>query len=423
MSLDRPSAPTPGLAPASAPPLRVGILGQGFVDWGGGLDFLRMVCACLRASGQPVALHFLLPDLGPRAAAFRLALRLQAALARLRGRVTGRSYAPSSQLVLDAMAESGADLQVHHIDLGETALARAAQRLSLSALLPTMTPQSAGLGLPWVGYIYDFQHHHLPHLFSPQERQLRDRNFARMLDEARVVIVTSHAVAADARRFRPAARARIVVLPFSAAQLPKGFDTDGPAVQRRYGLDAPYFIICNQFWLHKDHRTAFEAFARVAARFGDVQLVCTGATADPRHPGHLEGLMQMAEARGVRDRIRVLGLVPKRDQLSLLSGALALVQPTLCEGGPGGLASNEAAALGVPMLLSDIAVNREVDEPGVRFFRAGDAQDLAQAMLERWQAGPRAPLDPADLSRRGQQRRAACGEALLRAIELARSEA
>jgi glycosyltransferase involved in cell wall biosynthesis len=112
-------------------------------------------------------------------------------------------------------------------------------------------------------------------------------------------------------------------------------------------------------------------------------------------------------------------MVPKREQLSLLSGALALVQPTLCEGGPGGLASNEAAALGVPMLLSDIAVNREVDEPGVRFFRAGDAQDLAQAMQERLQAGP-AAIDRAEIAQRGQQRRAACGQALLQAIDLAR---
>lgn len=421
MKLGLPTPADQGHAPSGSDPLRLGILGQGFVDWGGGLDFLRMVCACLRATGQPMELHFLLPDRGPRAAALGFALQVQAALARLRGRTTGRAYAPPGDLIRAALADSGGDLQLHRIDRGPAALARAAHRLALSAVLPTMTPLPARLGRPWVGYIYDFQHHHLPQLFSPQERQLRDRNFAHILDEARVVIVTSHAVAADARRFRPSAGARIVVLPFSASQLPQGFTIDAPAVQRQHGLLKPYFIICNQFWQHKDHRTAFEAFALLAANHPDVHLVCTGATADPRNPGHLEGLLQQAEKRGVRDRIRVLGMVPKREQLSLLSGALALVQPTLCEGGPGGLASNDAAALGVPMLLSDIAVNREVDEPGVRFFRAGDALELAQAMQQRLVAGPLTAVDPDEIWRRGQQRRAACGRALLQAIELARA--
>ena len=30
---------------------------------------------------------------------------------------------------------------------------------------------------------------------------------------------------------------------------------------KQYGISKPYFIICNQFWIHKDHGTAFKAFA------------------------------------------------------------------------------------------------------------------------------------------------------------------
>ena len=36
--------------------------------------------------------------------------------------------------------------------------------------------------------------------------------------------------------------------------------TPGRRGNETHGAD--YFIVCNQFWIHKDHATAFRAFAR-----------------------------------------------------------------------------------------------------------------------------------------------------------------
>jgi glycosyltransferase involved in cell wall biosynthesis len=130
--------------------------------------------------------------------------------------------------------------------------------------------------------------------------------------------------------------------------------------------------------------------------------------------------MGEVQAWGVADRIRVLGLIPKQDQIALLRGALSLVQPTLFEGTPGGLAAYDAVSLGVPALISDISVNLELDEPRVRFFKAGDADDLYRLMRERVAAGPASSQSASELLRLGEIRRAAFGRALLQAINCAR---
>ena len=401
--------------------MRIGLIGQGFVDWAGGLDFLRLLAACLQVAGEPVELHFLLPDRGPRALAWQQARRLQSRLASWRGRSAAPAFAPDARMVAESMADCGGLLSLHRIDRGAAALARAGRHLGLDVLLPALRPLPRDWPLPWVGYVYDFQHHQLPHLFSAAERQQRDEEFACMLEGARVVIANARAVAADARAFRPQAPAHIVALPFSAAPVPAWLETDVAAAQRRHGITTPYFIICNQFWVHKDHRTAFAAFAEVAASQPGLRLVCTGATTDPRQPNLLAELMDLARARGVAERVHVLGLVPKREQIALMRGALAVLQPTLCEGGPGGGAVYDAVALGVPALVSDIAVNREIDEPEVSFFPVGNAPALSAAMHERCRQGPAEPAAAVVLLKRGLQRRARSGLALMEAIERARA--
>jgi glycosyltransferase involved in cell wall biosynthesis len=59
---------------------------------------------------------------------------------------------------------------------------------------------------------------------------------------------------------------------------------------------------------------------------------------------------------------------------------VALVQPTLFEGGPGGGSTYEAVALGQRVLLSDLPVNREIDDGDVRFFPPGDHVSLSKLM-------------------------------------------
>jgi glycosyltransferase involved in cell wall biosynthesis len=394
-------------------PRRLGLLAHGFASWGGGLDFLRGIATALSHADPDVELYVLAPIRGPLVAV----RNLRDAARGLLGRSNMGAHRPQVAHLERALADTGAIL--HRIDSGPRALARAAARLRLDALLPAIAPQPSA-NTPWVGYIFDFQHKHLPQFFSEDERQTRDREFGRMLAEAPAVIVNARDVVKDINAYYPGHRARVYAMPFSPAPAGDAFSVEIADACRRYGVQGPYFIVCNQFWKHKDHGTAFRAFAQVARRHPGLKLVCTGATWDYRFPDHFDQLMTQAASDGVAHRILAMGLIPKPDQLALLRGAVALVQPTLFEGGPGGGAVYDAVSVGQRSLVSDIPVNTEIDEPGVNFFEAGAPASLAAGMEAALATPAPAAMDPAALIARGIERRRACGHVLLQAVDFVR---
>jgi glycosyltransferase involved in cell wall biosynthesis len=91
--------------------------------------------------------------------------------------------------------------------------------------------------------------------------------------------------------------------------------------------------------------------------------------------------MELAVSLGIKDRVLVLGLLPKPHQIALMRDSVAVLQPTLCEGGPGGGATYNAVSLGVPVILSNIPINCEIsEERETSFFQAQDPASLATAM-------------------------------------------
>ncbi|MEI6239440.1 MAG: glycosyltransferase [Planctomycetia bacterium] len=383
--------------------IRIGIPTHGFRDWAGGVDFLFSVVDSIRAAPEAVELHLLDPL--PRAPRGWKRLR-RAVAGLLRGRSGGR--APTA---LDCSAIAARCDAVHPLADGADAIAEAGRRLRLDVVLPAHGVLPGSMPCPWIGYLYDFQHRHLPQLFTDRERRKRDEAFSRMVEAAPAVVVNSRDTASEARRLYPHAAGRIHALPFNASPRPEWLD--GSIGRPVSSPSEPYFLVSNQFWLHKDHPTAFRALARLAARRPDVRLVCTGQTSDFRRPDYFDTLVELLDTLGIRDRVTITGLLPKAEQIELLKGAIAVVQPTLCEGGPGGGAVYDAVSLGVRAIVSDIPINRELsDETTVAFFPAGDPEALADAMNRALETAP-AAVSATDLRDRGQSRRAACGRMIL----------
>lgn len=383
--------------------IRIGIPTHGFRDWAGGVDFLFSVVDSLRAAPEAVDLHLLDPT--PRAPNAWKRLR-RAITARL-GVRTGDRAPPA----LDCAAIAARCDATHRLPDGAEAIAEAGRRLRLDAILPAHGVLPGAMPCPWIGYLYDFQHRHLPHLFTERERRKRDEAFDRMVEAAPAIVVNSRDTATEARRLYPRAAARIHALPFNASPRPEWLD--GPIGGTMVAPSGPYFLVSNQFWVHKDHSTAFRAFASVAGRHPDVRLVCTGQTSDFRRPEYFATLVALLDTLGVSDRVTIAGLLPKKEQIELLKGAVAVIQPTLCEGGPGGGAVYDAVSLGVRAIVSDIPINRELSgEPVVAFFPTGDPEALADAMLHAL-ATPRPTVSANVLRDRGQARRAACGRMIL----------
>ena len=130
-------------------------------------------------------------------------------------------------------------------------------------------------------------------------------------------------------------------------------------------------MICNHFWIHKDHATALRAFAQVVQRpeHSDLNLVMTGATSDFRDPAHFEGIVALIRSLGIESRCRILGLIPKGDQIALLCAARVLIQPTRYEGGPGDLADTLLRVLALPR--HEPAIDALLEQSQARLRHAG----------------------------------------------------
>jgi glycosyltransferase involved in cell wall biosynthesis len=397
--------------------MNIGVIGHGFVDWVGGIDFLKIIVSSLLAidTEKKHNIHILLPMHGPIATIknFLIHSYISSKSIVYSSRIENKPI--TCEIVLNILSDFNDKVTIHKIDLGYSALHRAIYKLQLDVLIPAFIPIPGSLSTPWVGYIYDFQHKYLSHFFSKRVIVKRDKAFLNMLTSAKAVIVNSNSVASDIEIFVPEATADLFVLPFCAAPHTSWFHESTNAA-RKYDINNRYFIICNQFWKHKDHVTAFNAFAQLSADNPDIMLVCTGKTYDHRDPKYFSRLMLLLKNHRIQDRVRILGLIPKQDQINLIKDSMALIQPTLFEGGPGGGATYDAVSLGIPVILSDIPVNKEITNEGIHFFSAGNSASLVPVLSEFLNKTTQTKTNPELLISIGDSRRKACGQVLMRAI-------
>jgi glycosyltransferase involved in cell wall biosynthesis len=264
------------------------------------------------------------------------------------------------------------------------------KKIGVDVILPIGPSSSNFLSkIPSIGYIFDFQHKYYPQFFSVKEYTARELSFAQLLLSVPALIVHSLQVKKDIERFYPSLTCCIFDLPFCAIPLREWFSEKilsepFEVLRVRYKLPKKYFVMCNQFWVHKDHITAFDALHRISDN--NIHIVCTGKTSDYRIPDYFKQLQAHIDNLGLTQRIHFLGYIPKMYQIAIMRNSLALIQPTLFEGSPGGAAVEDAVALGVPVVLSDISVNNAVEGDNIIFFIAHNADDLAlkmQVMLEQ----------------------------------------
>lgn len=272
--------------------------------------------------------------------------------------------------------------------------------------------------MPTLAWIADFQHRHLPQMFSTANRLKRDLGYAALSRCATQLMVSSEDARQDCEAFFPASRGRITVLPFCVTPPDPARQLSAQEVQRHHQLPSRYFYMPNQLWRHKNHGTVIEALQLLKQRGVPVVVVATGKAADARNPGHPESVLALARQYGLEQEFRFLGLVPYAHVMPLARGALALINPSLFEGWS--TTVEEAKALGVPMLLSGIRLHREQAGSLARYFDPAAPEQLADAMAEAWRDLPDATLRSAAeacaLDEYGRKRRA-FGQAFAQAVE------
>jgi len=408
---------------------RIGLCADPLIVWNGGIDLVVNQLRAIKAAEADSSMWLLVPGAAPARPkitwkSIRYAIKdaVKALIGRPRHKQNPDiTISQKTDELIRRLKQIDPSLEVCYSAGLDDGMAQAVADLRLDAVylamrLPKPRPECA-----LVGYVPDYQHRHLPHLFSAKELPERDQVFSDLIASSDAMVMNARAVAEDMRRFTPEPLPGLHVLPFSP-NLDPDWLNDWPELCSKYEINGPYFIVCNQFWVHKDHLTAFRAVSELALKRPDVSLICTGGTNDYRDPSYFGKLEAEAAKLGLVSRLRFLGHIPKRDQIELLKHAVALVQPTIFEGAPGGGSTYEAVALGQRVLLSDLPVNLEVDGGDIRFFPRGNHVALAQLMQVALEE-PAVPRDGKVLIAKSTARLRRNGEAIWAAIRSAISSA
>ncbi len=160
--------------------------------------------------------------------------------------------------------------------------------------------------------------------------------------------------------------------------IPCGYDD---AVVAAVGTPAPLprprVVVVGRLVPYKRVDLVLAAIGRLQDRCPDLDLLVIG-----RGPEQ-DRLEAQARALGIADRVHLAGHLPSHvDVLREVAASTVFVSASEIEGF--GIVVVEAAALGCPIVVSDIEVFREVtsDGTGGLLFRTGDADDLAD-QIER----------------------------------------
>ncbi len=357
--------------------MRVGIHAKFFMDWGGGIDFLRILIRGLKQiqDDEKLELIFLVPI--PT-----IQSKLKYSIKKIFFPLINRPLlAPNLNAtnLTNSFSDEGSFEWIYYLDTSAE-FKRMCVHNKLDMIVPCFNSLGANFPIPWIGYIYDFQHKYMPNWFSEKDIEMRNKQFETTLSEASYVIVNAKTVANDIGHFYKNNKSKVVALPFNPLFDFKDYELGD--LLNKYDLKGGYFMVSNQFWKHKNHTTLFEAMALFSKKHPTVKLVCTGEMKDYRNPDYIDLLHSLIEKLGIKNNLVLTGYIFKNEQKRLMYHAKAIIQPTLFEGGPGGGAVYEALGMGIPVVLSDIPVNREINSSLLLFFESLNALDLSIKMEE-----------------------------------------
>lgn len=238
-----------------------------------------------------------------------------------------------------------------------------------------------------VSWIPDFQPYHYPEFFSEQELEKRKGINLEIAQKHSKLILSSYDAYEDYKKLYPAYTHNVYVVPFvSAIDKALVSSEKWKTIRNKFLLPPKYFFVANQFWPHKNHITVFKALNILKSKYNvSVSLVCTGSLCKDRTPEYLDGLMNYISENDLEQEIKILGLIDREEQLLIMESCLAVVQPSLFEGW--GTVVEDAKTLNVSVVMSDINVHYEQKTENCIIFQRENAEQLAEILLKKWEAG------------------------------------
>lgn len=257
------------------------------------------------------------------------------------------------------------------------------KRHNIDFVYPYRNPNPGRISFPCAAWIPDFQQKHLPQFFSQEEINRWDRDFKLMADYDPIVVLSSKTAESDFHKFFPEQSHKSRVLTFKTSAPSEWYEPDPQGIQQKYSLPDRFFLISNQFWLHKNHLLVFQALELLQKQSIYPVVVCTGELSDYRRPQYLNTLLQTIHQSGIAHQVYLLGLIPRQEQIQLMRRSVAVIQPSLFEGWS--TVVEDGICLGKQMIISDLPVNLEQNPPNSRFFERNSPESLASILADWWE--------------------------------------
>jgi len=240
-----------------------------------------------------------------------------------------------------------------------------------------------------INWISDFQHVHLPSLFSSREKKRRDRHFLNIFKKSDRVIVSSYDAYNDAKEFSSCHLDKVRVLQFTSQTVKdasffsmKNIDK----LKNKYDFRGMYFYLPNQFWKHKNHMLIFRAVKLLKDEGVDILVLCSGYMKDYRAPRYIHEISLFLNENKLHENIKLLGLIDYDDVLRLMKYSLAVINPSLFEGWSSTV--EECKSMGKDMILSDIPIHREQNSRNSIYFDPNNVAEISAILKRVWKRAP-----------------------------------
>jgi glycosyltransferase involved in cell wall biosynthesis len=148
----------------------------------------------------------------------------------------------------------------------------------------------------------------------------------------------------------------------------------------RRGNPVHRILAFGKWGTYKRLELMIEAFDLISRQLPDVKLVVAGGD-HPQAPGYIESVRRQCAQD---PRIEFRGYIPEDDLADLFQSSSVAVMPYSSSTGSSGVA-HLACAYGVPIVSADLADFRQMaqgEELAMQFYPAGNAQGLADSLLD-----------------------------------------
>ncbi|MDB5287274.1 MAG: a-glycosyltransferase-related protein glycosyltransferase family 4 protein [Mucilaginibacter sp.] len=231
-----------------------------------------------------------------------------------------------------------------------------------------------------IHWLVDFNNRAFPHHYGDKGANMLNIQ-QQITASTDTVVLSSKALLNELQQYYPNYKCNIKLLRF-ASSLPTLNEKDIDVIKQRYNIDTPYLMSPNQFWEHKNQGLVLDALHIIRQADPDLRfkILFSGSLQVNRGKGHyIDSLLNKVSDYELNDYIAFLGVLDRQEQLLLMKGSIALIQPSLYEGWS--TLVEEAKALNKFIILSNLPVHIEQISSNVDFFDPYDAQQLAKKII------------------------------------------